>query len=57
MSLTGGSTWGFVKADTGVEIMGPQRLVLPGYFEAMGVRPIAGRLLEEADRAAATPSS
>jgi hypothetical protein len=25
--------------------------VLPGYFEAIGVRPIAGRLVEEADRA------
>ncbi|MGH9373093.1 MAG: FtsX-like permease family protein [Vicinamibacterales bacterium] len=29
---------------------GPQRTVLPGYLEAMAVRPIAGRLLEDADR-------
>ena len=27
--------------------------MLPGYLEAMGVRPIAGRLLEDADRVTA----
>jgi putative ABC transport system permease protein len=53
LALTGGSTWGSLQADTGVEIAGPQRTVLPGYFEAMGVRPLAGRLLEAADRASA----
>ena len=51
-ALRGGGPWGFPTADTGVDIPGFQRTVLPGYFEAMGVRPLAGRLLEEADRAA-----
>ena len=53
LSLTGGGMYGFPKADTGATVEGPQRTVLPGYLEAMGVRPLAGRLLEEADRAAA----
>ena len=50
LGLTGGGSYGFPKADTGVSVEGPQRTVLPGYFEAMGVRPIAGRLIENADR-------
>ncbi|MGH9410019.1 MAG: ADOP family duplicated permease, partial [Vicinamibacterales bacterium] len=50
-ALTGGSTYYFPKADTGVGVEGPQRTVLPGYFEAMDVRPLMGRLLEDADRA------
>jgi putative ABC transport system permease protein len=51
LALGGGSTYGFLQADTGVPVAGPQRTVLPGYFETMGVRPLAGRLLEETDRA------
>jgi putative ABC transport system permease protein len=50
LGLTGGGSYGFPKADTGASVEGPQRTVLPGYFEAMGVRPIAGRLIEDADR-------
>jgi putative ABC transport system permease protein len=46
----GGGRYGFAKADTGVDVGGPQRTVLPGYLEAMGIRPMAGRLLEEPDR-------
>ncbi len=46
----GGGRYGFAEADTGADVGGPQRTVLPGYLEAMGVRPIAGRLLEDADR-------
>ena len=49
-ALTGGSSFGFVKADTGVQVGGPQRTVLPGYFEAMAVRPLSGRLFNDADR-------
>jgi putative ABC transport system permease protein len=51
LSLGGGGSYGFPKADTGVNVAGPQRTVLPGYFEAVGVRPRAGRLFEEPDRA------
>jgi predicted permease len=50
-ALTGGATFYGVKTDTGESFDGPQRTVLPGYFEAIGVRPLAGRLLEDADRA------
>lgn len=50
LALTGGARSGFVTADTGARFGGPQRTVLPGYFEAMGVRPLAGRLLEDGDR-------
>ena len=42
MALKGGGSWGFPTADTGVDIPGFQRTVLPVYFEAMGVRPRAG---------------
>jgi predicted permease len=49
--LMGGGRYGFVKADTGADVEGPQRTVLPGYLEALSVRPIAGRLLEDADLA------
>jgi len=51
LSLDGGSSYSFPTADTGVGIEGPQHVVLPGYLEAMRVRPIAGRLLEDGDRA------
>ena len=51
LGLTGGGTYGFGQADTGAQVAGFQRTVLPGYFEAMGVRPLAGRLFEDADRA------
>ncbi|HEY3883716.1 MAG TPA: ABC transporter permease [Vicinamibacterales bacterium] len=34
LALTGGDTYSFPKADTGVGFDGPQRTVLPGYFEA-----------------------
>jgi predicted permease len=50
--VTGGGTFGFTKADTGAAISGPMRIVLPGYHEAMGVKPLTGRLFEDADRAA-----
>ncbi|MGB2714005.1 MAG: ABC transporter permease [Vicinamibacterales bacterium] len=50
LALTGGAVFRFAKADTGVAVGGPQRTVLPGYFEAMAVRPLAGRLFEDADR-------
>jgi predicted permease len=50
LSLLGGGSYGFALADTGGQVEGPQRTVLPGYLEAMGVRPLAGRLFDEADR-------
>jgi putative ABC transport system permease protein len=50
LALDGGGTYGFPRADTGANVAGPQRTVLPGYLEAMRVRPLAGRLLEDADR-------
>ncbi len=52
LALTGGASYGFPEADTGAHVQGPQRIVLPGYLEAMGVRPVAGRLFADADRAA-----
>ena len=48
-ALLGGGSYGFPKADIGTNIEGPQRIVLPGYFETIGVRPVAGRLLVDAD--------
>ena len=53
LALTGAATYVFDKADTGIDMEGPQRTVLPGYFEAMDVRPLMGRLFEHADLAAA----
>jgi putative ABC transport system permease protein len=50
LSLGAGGTYGFGTADTGVSVEGMQHTVLPGYFEAMGVRAISGRLFEPADR-------
>lgn len=52
LSLNGGSSHVSAIADTGANIGGPQRTVLPGYLESMGVRPLAGRLFEDTDRAA-----
>lgn len=52
-ALNGSNTYSFPTLDTGEKLDGPERTVLPGYFEAMGVRPIAGRLLEDADRVTA----
>ena len=49
LALTGGATFFSAKADTGAVIFGPKRAVLPGYFEAIGVRPVSGRLLEDSD--------
>jgi putative ABC transport system permease protein len=49
LALGGGGSYGFPTADNGVHVEGPQRTVLPGYLEAMSVRAIAGRLLEDAD--------
>ncbi len=49
-ALNGGGAHYFPITDTGARIGGPQHTVLPGYLEAMGVRPLAGRLLEDADR-------
>jgi hypothetical protein len=49
LALDGGGSYGFPTADTGAQVGGPQRTVLPGYLEAVGVRPLAGRLLEDAD--------
>jgi putative ABC transport system permease protein len=51
LGLTGGGSYGFAKADNGADVQGFQRSVLPGYFEAIGVRPLAGRLFDDADRA------
>jgi len=48
--LRGGATFYGVKTDTGAGFDGPQRTVLPGYFEAVGARPLAGRLLQDDDR-------
>jgi putative ABC transport system permease protein len=52
LALTGGGSYSFPKADTGVGVEGPQRTVLPGFLEALGVHPTAGRLLESGDLAA-----
>ena len=49
-ALIGGNTYSFPTLDTGETLDGPERTVLPGYLEAMGIRPLAGRRLEDADR-------
>lgn len=51
MALDGGRTYYSVRTDAGASFDGPQRTVLPGYLESMRARLIAGRLLEDADRA------
>ncbi|MEO7190336.1 MAG: ADOP family duplicated permease [Vicinamibacterales bacterium] len=53
LSLGGGHSYSFPQADTGTRIQGPLRTISPGFFEALGVRAIAGRLPEESDVAAA----
>jgi predicted permease len=51
LALGGGATFVGAKLENGAPFDGPQRTVLPGFFEALGVRPVAGRLLIDADRA------
>jgi putative ABC transport system permease protein len=51
LSLDGGYFYSSLTADTGVDVDGTQHVVLPGYLDALSVRPIAGRLLEDGDRA------
>lgn len=51
LALAGGGSYSFPVADTGAHVEGPERTVLPGYFEAIGIHPIAGRLLQDGDRA------
>jgi putative ABC transport system permease protein len=50
LALGGGATYRGAKVEDGATFDGPQRTVLPGFFEALGVRPVAGRLLIDADR-------
>ena len=50
LGLKGGGSFGFGTADTGVDVEGFKHTVLPGFFQAMGVAPVAGRLLEDVDR-------
>ncbi len=52
LALDGGASYTSVKTDTGSDVFGPRRTVLPGYFEVMGVRPLTGRLFSGADLAA-----
>ena len=47
----GAFTYGFATTDTGAPFESLQRNVVPGYFEALGVQPLAGRLLVDDDRA------
>jgi putative ABC transport system permease protein len=49
-ALTGGGSYSSVVTDAGAQFEGPQRTVLPGFLEAVGIRPLAGRLLKDADR-------
>ena len=48
--LSGGGSYTTVMTDSGARFGGPQRTVLPGYFQSVAVNAIAGRLLEDADR-------
>jgi putative ABC transport system permease protein len=50
LALSGGAAYAFGRADTGATVEGPRRTVLPGYFEAMAVRPLSGRLFIDDDR-------
>jgi predicted permease len=50
LALEGGGSYSSITTEIGASFDGPQRTVLPGFLEAMGVRPIDGRLLEDADR-------
>ena len=50
LALSGGSSYSDTTTDTGENFDGPERTVLPGYLDAMAVRPLAGRLLEDPDR-------
>jgi putative ABC transport system permease protein len=51
LALDGGASYSTRRTDTGLVLGGPQRTVLPGYFEAIAIRPLAGRLFEDGDRA------
>jgi putative ABC transport system permease protein len=57
IALRGGGSYFGMRIDTGAPFDGPQRTVVPGYFEALGVRAIAGRLLNESDSAAGADGS
>jgi putative ABC transport system permease protein len=50
LALTGGAMYRSADIDTGAHFGGPQRTVLPGYFEALNIRPIGGRTFQDADR-------
>lgn len=49
-ALEGGGMFVGMTTDAGASIQGPTRTVLPGYFEAIGVRPTSGRVFTAADR-------
>jgi predicted permease len=51
LGLGGGGQFGFRTTDMGAQMSGFERILLPGYFEAMGIRPLGGRLFEDNDRA------
>jgi predicted permease len=51
LALGGGARYVGAKVEDGATFDGPQRTVLPGFFEALGVRPVVGRLFIDADRA------
>ena len=50
LALGGGATYMGAKLEDGATFDGPQRTVLPGFFETLGVRPVAGRLFIDSDR-------
>jgi putative ABC transport system permease protein len=51
LALTGGGSYWSLTSDNGVNVFGPSRTVLPGFFEALDIRATVGRLLEPADLA------
>jgi predicted permease len=51
LAFGGGGSYGSLKADTGADLFGPQRVILSGYFQTMGVRPTSGRALDASDLA------